>query len=504
MAIDTRTPGSPGWWLNALGAELTAKRSRIDLLFKYVIGDHPLPETTNAATREAYTAFQKKSRTNYPALIVEAPRELLLPSGFRTASAGDELGDKEANRIWQANSLDADCGLVHGTGLTAGEGYVIVGPVDDELGEPLITAEDPRQVHSIQDPARPRRTRAAMKLYADYVDLAEYGFLYVPGEDGRIEVHQFARPIPDKANTNAVYLTPPHLDDPFDAQMFEWIEDVQTLDVTTNPVVRFRNRPQIDGSVLGEFEDVLDIVDRINHQTLDRMVIAMMQAFRQRAIQGDLPMNDADGNPIDWNSLLAPGADALWRLPEGVQLWESMITDLGPILLAVKEDVRNLGAITRTPPHYMLGDYTNASAEAASLARAGLENKVYDRMREYGQSWNQVMALAFAFKGDTKRSRPADVEVMWTPPERFSLAERADAISKLNGTVPWRSLMQDVYQATPTQLIRMEAEKEAADKAAEAKAAKEAEALAAQATEVPATEPPAPNAKPATGNATTP
>ena len=55
----------------------------------------------------------------------------------------DESGDAEAWRIWQANSLDADHMLVDRATLTMGRSAMMVGPVDPEIGAPLITAEDP-------------------------------------------------------------------------------------------------------------------------------------------------------------------------------------------------------------------------------------------------------------------------------------------------------------------------------------------------------------------------
>lgn len=449
MPIDSRVPRSPGWWLERLGADLASKRTRLDLLASYACGNHPLPEAANSSTREAYKKFQAKARTNYPALISGAVRELLLPTGFRTSVANDERGDEAANRIWQANSLDADSGLVHGTALDMSEAYVIVGPVDPSTGEPVITAEDPRQVIAATDPLRPRRTVAAAKFYVDAYDGVDVAYLYVPGEDGRIEVHKAARSstgLPINASSWSAY-------------GFEWVGDVETLNVTRNPVIRFRNRPQIDGTCIGEFEDVLDMVDRINHQTLDRLVIAMMQAFRQRALKGSLPTHDREGNLIDWGSIFAPGPDALWRLPDGIDLWESAQVDLRPIIEANAADVSNLGAVTRTPPFYLNGDLTNASAEAAALARMGLENKAQDRQREFGESWEETLAVAFEFKGDEARSRALDLEIIWKPVQRYSLNEKANAIAQMKDTVPWRTLMQDVYQASPLQLDRMEAER---------------------------------------------
>lgn len=445
--INTHVAGTPGWWLKALGNELLANRKRADLLDAYAKGNHRLPNASPSA-QQAYRDFQKKSRSNYPSLIVEAPRELLQVSGFRTAAVDDEIGDSEAWRIWQANSLDADSGLVHGAALTMGDAYVIVGDVDDEIGAPLITPEDPRQVITAHDPARPRKVIAALKLYYDPAEGGDMAYLFTFNESGRVEVRQAFR---ERADHLGV--------DNFAPEGFSWVGDVQTLSTNRIPVVRFRNRPSMNGSTMGEFEDVLDAVDRINHMTFDRMVIAAVQAFKQRAIKGDLPTHDADGNPINYAGMFEPGPDALWLLPEGTEMWESSQVDLNGILAAAKDDVRNLAAVTRTPPHYLLGDFTNASAEAAALARMGLENKVLDRMREYGESWETVMSLAFEFAGDVERARRSDNEVIWNPPHRYSLAERADAITKLKGTVPFRTLMQDVYGVSPQQLERIEAER---------------------------------------------
>lgn len=446
--INTYTTGTPGWWLKVLGTKLFANRQRADLLDAYAKGDHRLPSAT-ASAQQAYRDFQKKSRSNYPALIVEAPRELLVVAGFRTAAVDDELGDSEAWRIWQANSLDADSGLVHGAALTMGDAYVIVGDIDDEINAPVITPEDARQVVTAHDPLRPRKVTAALKMYYDSALGGDVCYLFTKNEEGRVEIRKAFR---ERSNDGLNYTE-------FRAEGFDWYDDVQTLNSNRIPVVRFRNRPQMDGSTMGEFEDVIDIVDRINALTFDRMVIAAVQAFKQRAIKGDLPTHDPDGNVIDYNGLFEPGPDSLWMLPEGVDMWESSQADMSGILKAAQDDIRNLASVTRTPPHYLLGDFTNASADAAALARMGLEHKTQDRMKEYGESWELTMSLAFERIGDSERASRMDNEVIWTHPRRHSLSEKADAISKLKDVVPFRTLMQDVYGVSPQQLERIEAER---------------------------------------------
>ena len=50
------------------------------------------------------------------------------------------------------------------------------------------------------------------------------------------------------------------------------------------------------------------------------------------------------------------------------------------------------------------------------------------------------------------------MEVLWAPPERLSRSERADAASKAQD-LPWRTRMSDIWQFSPQQIDRMEAER---------------------------------------------
>lgn len=72
------------------------------------------------------------------------------------------------------------------------------------------------------------------------------------------------------------------------------------------------------------------------------------------------------------------------------------------------------------------------------------------------------MSLAFLFAGDTTRARRSDMEVIWAPPDRVTMAERYDAAVKAQAAgETWRSIMQDVLQKTPQQINRMEGERAA-------------------------------------------
>lgn len=443
MPIDVTEPGSPGWWVQRLLRRLADRRDRYDLLERYYVGTPDIPVNTNKAVRQAYQRLMAMARTNYAELIVEAVRERMSVVGFRTGAGDDELGDSEAWRIWQANSLDADSQLVHRTSLVMGDAYVIVGGPDEETGAPLITPEDPRQVIAEYDPVRRRRPVAALKVFSDDVAGADRLYLYLPGA-----VIRAARPTPVGGSLMLE-----------DMSGWEWDPPAEALPAGVVPVVGFPNRSSLDGGTFGEFEPHTAVLDRINYTLLNRLEIATLQAFRQRAVKG-VPNVDAQGNDIDYSDIFASDPGAMWLLPDTAELWESGQVDLGPLRQAIRDDVQDLAAASRTPLFYLTPDAANGSAEGASLAREGLVHKTADRIVQASEAWEQVMSLAFLFAGDPTRAQRRDMEAIWAPPERFSLSERYDAASKAQAAgVPWRSVMSSVLQFSPQEVARMEAER---------------------------------------------
>jgi hypothetical protein len=442
VAIDTTKIGGPGWWLQRLSKDLQDKQARIRNLRNYLQGNPPLPEGAEGC-REAYRKFQAQSRTNWAELVVEVVAERMIVSGFRTGAEGDDLGDAAARRIWNGNNLDIIAPDVHTDMLGLGDGYVMVGPPDTEDGVPVITHEDPSTIVTAHDVRRPQKVTASMKAFRDDVTGRGFAYLNLPGQ----LFVATSDNVPDTEHVPAV-----------DVASWSWNEELSTPlpqgfeDVI--PVVRFANRRG-----LGEFEPHTDLLDRINYVTLQRLVIIAMQAYRQRATEGDLPEVDEEGNTINYSAIFQPGPGALWHLPEGVKLWESQITDVRPILDAAKDDIRDLAAVTRSPLPAFVPDGANQTAEGSSTAKEGLIFKAGDRIRRGSFGWNSVMSLAFRFAGDTARANILDLETLWRPPERLTLSERADAAAKAQQDYPWRSRMTEIWGESPEAVARMEAER---------------------------------------------
>lgn len=443
----SKTPGTPEWWLLRLGKRLAEEGPRFDKLESYWRGNPPHPHG-NQRMREAYKRLQRMARTNFGALVAEAVLERMKVQGFRAGADDSNEADMRAWRAWQRNGLDADSGLLHRAAVVLSRAYVIVGEDPEDAGQPLITVEDPRQVIHEAHPTNRRRVVAALKTYWDDVEDTQLAVLFT-----RERIYYF-RASGVKRNSTSDQL--------WNIQRWEPDSDSDTADGASSianpfegqvPVVPFINRPDMAGNGLGEFEDVIDILDRINTVILDRLVISAMQAYRQRWAKG-VRLTDENGND---SAAFDPGADLLWAVEdEAAQFGEFSTTDLTPIVKAIESDVQYLSAITRTPPHYILAGIVNASGDALSVAETGLTSKVIEREFEFGESWERVYRLMGSVMG---REISTDAEVLWRDPQFRSLTEMASASVQLKGAdVPWRTRMR-LLDMTPQDIDRMEAER---------------------------------------------
>lgn len=450
MIPDSDRPYSPGWYLGQLMNELCGRqrRVRLELLNDYLTGNAPLPRGAERA-REAYESFMRMARSNFARLVVTSLSERLRITGFRSAVEDDETGDPELGNLWQRAGMDVVAADVHKGTFGLSEYYVIVGDIDEDTDAAVVTAEDPRWIVGMPDPDNARRLIAALKVKYDAADNVDRLYLYLagkaiaPGANAQIWV----------AERNAMGRMGPMVG--FDPREWTWAPlRSGVLPHDRCPVVRFDN---IDG--LGEFETHIDVLDRINHQILQRMTIAVMQAFRQRAVKG-LPSVYPKGHPqegqtIDYGDIFVSDPAAVWHLPPGAEMWESATIDLQPLLAAVKEDVVHLAVVTETPLYYLMPAGENQSAEGATAQRENLVFKARDRIARFIPKWNDVVSIMQLQAGFTDRKALARLSPIWASPEMLSLSERADAAAKAANDIPRRSRLQLIWQFDPQTVDRL-------------------------------------------------
>lgn len=453
--IDANVVRSPGWYFKSLMNKLSGRKRLYDLnlLNDYLIGNPPMPQGAENA-REAYAAFMKMARTNFAELITSACAHRMRPIGFSSLRESDATGDPELGSLWLRAGLNITAGDVHRRMLALRETYVVVGEVDEDSDAAVVTCEDPRWMIGVPDPAKPRRLKAALKVRYDEEDDVDRAYLHLDGSvfgrGERAEVWVASRKAYGKLG--GLY--------GFDARQWTWDEQRSgQLAHDRISVVRFANLDD-----MGEYEPHLPLLDRINHQLLQRMTVAVMQAFRQRAILGlpqhypdDYEVEELRGTPINYEGVFRSDPAALWQLPgpKDASVWESGQIDLTPLLSAVQADVQHLAFVTSTPLHMMDTGGDNQSAEGAGLQREGLLFKAKDRIDRVRGQWSDVVGLMLRQAGQTDRRLIASLRTNFAPPELLSLSERADAASKASNDIPRRSRLLDIWGFPPEVVDRM-------------------------------------------------
>lgn len=460
MAIDTDTPYSPGWWLKTLARELhnrrcgrddfggasrrwsrttvesTGVRPGLDLLDAYFRGDPPLRKDIHTGWAEPFRQFVRMGRLNFADLLVSATGNRMGIRDFRTAAAQDELGDQAARDIMLANDLRLVSRDVHDYMLALGDGYLMVTPPDDERRMPLMTAETPLSTITAHDAAT-GKTLAGLKMFRDEWTGSDVAYLFLPGElyvarmEGRSAIGRETR-------------------FRFAAQSWSWdfdrFDDVPGGHV---PIIRFRNRRGV-----GEFEQHLDHLDRINDKVFNEWWTGKVNGFRQRGVKG-LPDTDAAGKLIDYSDMFVSSPDALWQLPEGSEIWESSVVDVGPLVNSIQKELQWLAAATSKPLQTLAPDAANQSAAGASTMKEEHLYAIEDRRERSAGGWARAMSMAFEFLGDMQRADATKIEPLWGPLERFTLAERADAGQKAKGTLPDETIWTDIWQYAPAEVINL-------------------------------------------------
>lgn len=449
MAVDVTDVESPGWWMKRLSAQLAARRKRLDVLDAWYRGEPPV--SAGDPNYVKYRDIIRQSQTNFASLAVDAVRERMRVRAIRTSVDSDLEGDELAWRIWKANRLQVESATCHRYMLALGVGYTIIG-MPEGASYPLITVEDPRQVITAHDP-RTREVIASLKMWHDDVHDRDLAYLWLPGE-----LHVAIRPrkaIPATVNRQVLFAPASftlegEMKEPPEQKLGETFDEEHGV-----PVVAFENE---DG--VGEFERHLGLLERIDRGTFRRDTIALLQAFRQRAVEGDLPEKDEDGEEIDYDNLFAADPGALWQLPEGVKMWESAQVDLTPLQTSKRDDVKEFAAVTRTPLSMITPDAAAQSAEGASLQREGLVFKVEDRRERAGDGWARTKSKALRMAGEAERADMQGLVVEWFPAERHSLEGRGTAaIAAKNSGVPWYTRMADIWMFDPEKIERMRDER---------------------------------------------
>ena len=434
---EATTPGrTPQDWLNVLARRLDLRRNHVEKLRSYADGNAPLPEMSKE-TEEAWVRFQQKARTNWGDLIVSSVVDRIVPNGITVKGDPKSPKAKAAQKIYRDNRMDSVIKDWVRFGLTYTQSYLTAWRGED--GSPVITADSPETMCVITNPLQRWRPKAALRVWRVDEEAKDFAMVWT---EGRWDL--FSRPTYTSVEHKVIptrWLT--------NLAEGQWTA-VKTGASIGIPVVLYNNP---GGS--GEYENHLDLIDRINEGILQRLVIVALQAFRQRAITGGtLPEKDEKGNTIDWSKVFAPAPGALWNLPEGLDIWEGQQVDTGPILNASKDDIRQLSAVTRTPLPMLMPDTANSSAEGARSTENGYIFRCRDRATEARLGAIAIMVIAMAMSGQPLED-DENLDVTFEPVERITMAEKYQAaLAAKNAGESIKSIQRNVLGYSPDQIAQ--------------------------------------------------
>lgn len=404
------------------------EKERVDRIDRYVRGDHQKPYTPKNATSE-YKLLAERSVTNFLPLVVDVLAQVFFIEGYRPSDKAENTQAWET--IWQPNGLDARQAAIYRGALNHGTAYVTVLP-----GDPVPVV----------------RGVSARRMIAGYADPAEdvwplFAVRVDPLPDGKQRVRLY--------DDEAVYEL--GADTEGGALTFDKVLGEHKAGVC--PVVRFTDHLDLDGRARGEVEPLIPIQDRINQTAFDLLIAQTYGSFKVRTIAGldATKVTDANGNeisPVELSIkrfLTSPDADTKFG-----QLDES---SLSGYIESLDLSVRHIATISQTPPHNLLGQMVNISAEALVAAESGKARKTDELKLGFGESTEQFMRLAASLLGDTVNAEDDSAQVVWRDTEARALSSTADALGKMATMlgVPPQALWERIPGVTLTDVERWKA-----------------------------------------------
>lgn len=432
------------------GGTAQAEWTRLAAFKSYHRGLHRNPYQPATATAE-FKSLVEKSRTNVVRLVVATLTQRLIVDGYKASST--DIDNAKPWQWWQANGLDSRQKALYDQVAIHGYGYNLVLPGDDG---PVIRPQSPRTWWAKYEDFDDNWPTLGLRCDLDNEDGAVWRLL---DRDEYITVRR------QKGGSG-----------------FEVLDERQH-GLGVCPLVIFRNEHCLDGWPVGEVEPVMDVQDRLNQTVFDLLVAQTYAAAPQKYIAGLSAPVDGDGQPI---MDLRAFAKSVWIDPDPNTKFGSLPeANLANLVTAIESTLRVYGLMSQTPPHYLLGDLVNLSAEALLAADTTLAKKCQDRQALHGESWEQTLRLSGTAAGDTQSADDDESQVIWRDTEPRSIAQMVDALGKLAQmlAVPPEALWEKVPGVTRTdlELWRSEAKrKKLADAVAQAQAAQQGVAVAPQ------------------------
>lgn len=384
-----------------------AHHVEMSVLDEWYKGEHEMPKLPATASAE-HKELLADSPTPWGSLVVGTVSQALYVEGHRQPRTVDQSPLWE--KAWQPNGLDAKQIPLHRGALSLGQAWNRVLP-----GVSPLTRESQPSIKGFS-------AIDALGFYRDEGN-DEYPETLIHATtqlNARGEEEWFIHLWDDNADTM--------LRANFDSSEMAYIEE-RAHDVGVTPWIRYANMIDLRGETTGEIAPLLPLIKRIDQDTYDRLVVQRFGAWRVRTIAGmDKPTTDAERRAA---SLALRVEDLLVSSDPATKFDTLEPTSLDGYIKARDADIRDLAAVSQTPPHHLLGQMANLSAEALAAAEASLMRKVDERQHTFGEAHEQTLRLAAHVMGRPELAADYGTQVVWRDTESRSLNQVADALVKL-------------------------------------------------------------------------
>ena len=428
-------------------------QDRLQRIDNYMHGAHDDPYMPAQATPE-YKLLAKRSVFNTCPLLVGTPAQALYVDNFRRGK-GKETTDAPEWEDWQRSRMDGRQASIYRGALAYGHAFVLAERTAKEWGpdgEPTQWKYDMRGLS-------PLRTVAGYDDAAwDDSPQAALHVVKYPRKSRRRTIVGEAR-MWDSTNEYLVLFK--------NKDEIESVIDMGPHGLDECPVTRFAAATDLEGRTVGVVEPIIELQNRINQTVFDLLIAQTFGSFKVRYATGMAPpyKKDAEGNvlkdenghpiPADVNVhasrfLFGHKADQKFGTLDG--------TPLDGYISSLEMSIRHLTAVTQTPPHHVLGQIANLSAEALVAAETALARKVEEFKSQFGESWERVFRLLAKLRGDEAASEDYQGEVIWRDMEAQALSKVADALGKLADQlgIPKKALWKRVPGVTKSELDEWE------------------------------------------------
>lgn len=403
----------------------------------YLNGIHTPPKIPTFATQEI-VELRRRAVLNLIGLLVSIPAQVSFVDGFRREG---EPFPKEWS-AWLRNNMAAKQTSIYRAALTYGAAYVAV----EELGKKkpkiaLLSTKD--TVAYYTDPVNDQYPVYALTIRSHATSTTEGRMVYYDAE----RIVHFK--IPKGGGDREVISDLPH-------------------NLGHCPVVRYVCSLDDEGTVRGVIEPAIPVQDRVNQTAFDLLVTQTFSSFKVRWAAGLLgePVLNEDG------SFQLDGEGRQVYKPIPVSQARMLTTDdptakfgtldetpLDGFISALEASIKQFAVIGQLPPHALLGNMSNLSAETLVAAMAQTMRFAHVMKTTWGASHQSLLRLtAIDMELGEKAEDDYTSEVRWRDMSDNTFAGVIDGLGKAATMlgIPGRALWARVPNTTTQEIKEWE------------------------------------------------